>query len=95
MAAQPARFGAPNPTEPVVYELPAVRHQGEDVSVELSVRRALDGVWRARLVFLAPHRAEPLETAEIFCAPTEQDVFQAVRDLGEHQLRNLYRSLAE
>ena len=32
-------------------------------------------------------------TAEIFCAVSEQDLWQSVRDLRDHHLRDLYRSL--
>jgi hypothetical protein len=32
-------------------------------------------------------------SAEIFCAGTEQDLWQSVRDLRDHHLRDLYRSL--
>ena len=32
-------------------------------------------------------------TADIFCATTENDLWQAVRDLREHHLRDLYRSV--
>ena len=32
-------------------------------------------------------------TAEIFCAGSEQDLWQSVRDLRDHHLRALYRSL--
>jgi hypothetical protein len=32
-------------------------------------------------------------SAEIFCADAEQDLWQSVRDLRDHHLRDLYRSL--
>lgn len=32
-------------------------------------------------------------SAEIFCATSEQDLWQSVRDLRDHHLRDLYRSL--
>jgi hypothetical protein len=32
-------------------------------------------------------------SAEIFCAGSEQDLWQSVRDLRDHHLRDLYRSL--
>jgi hypothetical protein len=32
-------------------------------------------------------------TAEIFCATSEPELWQSVRDLRDHHLRDLYRSL--
>ena len=32
-------------------------------------------------------------TAEILCATSENDLWQSVRDLHDHHLRDLYRSL--
>jgi hypothetical protein len=32
-------------------------------------------------------------TAEIFCGPSETDLWEAVRDLREHHLRDLCRSV--
>jgi hypothetical protein len=61
--------------------------------VRLAVRRSEDSIWRGRLHF-APMGGDPERlTAEIFCATSEQDLWQAVRDLREHHLRDLYRSL--
>jgi hypothetical protein len=59
------------------------------------VRHAEDGVWRGRLIFGGTGESGSVEceTAEIFCAPTQQDLWQAVHNLREHHLRDLYRSL--
>ena len=94
MAAQPARFGAPEAGEPVVHDLAPIRIGGVDVPVRLAVRRAEDGAWRARLIFGAPDGGQGQATAEIFCAITEMDLWQAVRDLRDHHVRDLHRSLA-
>lgn len=82
----------PDPAEPVLHDLDPVRYDGEIVAVRLAVRRSEDGIWRGRLQFV-PADAPELATAEIFCATSEQDLWQAVRDLREHHLRDLYRSL--
>jgi hypothetical protein len=86
------RPNLPDPAEPVLHDLEPVRYDGEIVAVRLAVRRSEDGIWRGRLQF-APVDAPELVTAEIFCATSEQDLWQAVRDLREHHLRDLYRSL--
>ena len=89
-----ARPAAPEPSEPVLHDLPPLRVGGSLIAVRLAVRRSEDGIWRARLHFLeTPGEAERV-TAEIFCATTEQDLWQAVRDLRDHHLRDLFRSLA-
>lgn len=83
--------------EPQLHELPPLRFEGAPVTVHLAVRRAPDGVWRARLHFGGNGGnggdAERV-TAEIFCATTEQDLWLAVRDLRDHHLRDLFRSLS-
>ena len=83
---------APEPSDPLLHDLPPVRFEGLIVAVRLAVRRTDDGIWRARLHFLEDAQSERI-TAEIFCATSEQDLWQAVRDLREHHLRDLYRSL--
>jgi hypothetical protein len=94
MSANPARFGAPNPHDPVLHDLPALRISGAEIPVRLAAWRSEDGLWRGRLLF-GPHDAlEPPATADIFCAATENDLWQSVRDLREHHVRDLYRSLA-
>ena len=93
MPAQPARFGSPAPREAVVHDLPAIRFDGQPVAVRLAVRRAEDGIWRGRILFGAEETEHERATAEIFCALSEQDLWQSVRDLRDHHLRDLYRSL--
>lgn len=93
MPAPQARPYAPGPSEPVVHELPPIRFEGAMISVRLAVRRAEDGTWRARLIFFEASGSTERATAEIFCATSEQDLWQAVRDIRDHHLRDLYRSL--
>lgn len=95
MAANPARFGPSRPTDPVIHELPALRVAGGEVPVRLAAWRSEDGLWRGRLVFGPIEAADTPTTADIFCAPTESDLWQAVRDLREHHVRDLYRSIIE
>ncbi len=88
------RPSAPDPSEPQLHELPPFRFDGASVLVRLAVRRAEDGVWRARLHFVPETGGDPERvTAEIFCATSEQDLWLAVRDLRDHHLRDLFRSL--
>lgn len=94
MPAPQVRPFAPGPSEPVIHDLPPIRFEGQMVSVRLAVRRAEDGIWRARLQFGEAAGLEERVTAEIFCATTEQDLWQAVRDIRDHHLRDLYRSLS-
>ena len=88
------RSSVPDPAEPVLHDLAPVRYEGNALSVRLAVRRSEDGIWRGRLHFIEPESGAERLTAEIFCATTEQDLWQAVRDLREHHLRDLYRSLS-
>lgn len=84
----------PDPSEPALHDLAPIRYESTMIAVRLAVRRTDDGIWRARLHFVeTPGEAERV-TAEIFCATTEQDLWAAVRDLRDHHLRDLYRSLA-
>lgn len=92
MPAPQVRSSLPDPSEPVLHELQPVRYDGVPVAVRLAVRRSEDGIWRGWLQF-APAGEPERVTAEIFCATSEQDLWQAVRDLREHHLRDLYRSL--
>lgn len=84
---------APEPSEPLLHDLPPVQFEGRSVAIRLAVRRTEDGIWRARLHFIDDSDAERI-TAEIFCATSEQDLWQAVRDLRDHNMRDLFRSLA-
>jgi hypothetical protein len=88
------RPSVPDPSEPVLHDLAPIRYEGVGIAVQLGVRRSEDGIWRGRLHFIASGGEEDRVTAEIFCATSEQDLWQAVRDLREHHLRDLYRSLA-
>lgn len=93
MPVAQSRSNLPDPSEPILHELEPVRYEGATVAVRLAVRRSEDGIWRGRLHF-APSSGDPERaTAEIFCATSEQDLWQAVRDLREHHLRDLLRSL--
>lgn len=95
MSANPVRYGGSDPQEPVIHELPPLKYGGDDVPIRLMVRRVADGTWRAKLLF-GPSEAESAPaTAEIFCAPSENDLWQAVHDLRDHHYRDLYRSITE
>ena len=93
MATHPARYGVPNPAEPVAHEMPGIRYGGVEVAVRLELRREDDRSWRGRLLFGTVGDPAERATAEIFCAASEGDLWQAVHDLREHHLRDLYRSL--
>ena len=93
MAIQPARPLLPEPQDPQLHDLPPIQFEGRVVAIRLAVRRTEDGIWRARLHFLEESETERI-TAEIFCATTEQDLWQSVRDLRDHNMRDLFRSLA-
>ena len=91
MAANPARYGIPK-SDPVMHELPGFRVAGVLIPVRLAAWRIGDGSWRGRLLF-GQINGQGLATADIFCAATESDLWESVRDLGEHHFRDLYRSL--
>jgi len=93
MSVQPARYAVPAQHEAVVHDLPPIRFEAQSVAVRLTVRRAEDGVWRGRILFGAEDTEHERSTAEIFCAVSEQDLWVSVRDLRDHHLRDLYRSL--
>jgi hypothetical protein len=88
------RSNVPDPSEPVLHDLAPIRYEGSPLAVRLAVRRSEDGMWRARLHFVESGGDAEKVTAEIFCATSEQDLWQAVRDLREHHLRDLFRSLS-
>jgi hypothetical protein len=92
MPAQPARY-TPAATDTVVHDLPPNRFDGQPIDIRLSLRRSEDGIWRGRILFGAEGTEAERSSAEIFCAATEQDLWQSVRDLRDHHLRDLYRSL--
>ena len=95
MPANPVRFGVQDPAEPIEHELPSASIAGEEVSLRLRVRRAEDGTWRARLIFGPGDADTAPSTAEIFCAESENDLWQSVRDIRDHHIKDLYRSIVE
>jgi hypothetical protein len=95
MPANSVRYGAPDPAEPVVHDLTPIRYGGAEIPLRLQVRRAPDGTWRAKLIFGLGETEATASTAEIFCAQSENDLWQSVRDLRDHHLRDLYRSITE
>ena len=86
---QPAR----DSREPVHHELDSIRFAGQSIHLSLIVRRTEDGAWRGRLRFADPDSTRERETAEIFCAESEADLWESVRVLRDHHRRDLYRSL--
>jgi hypothetical protein len=85
------RSPARDPRDPVSHELDPIRFEGGWVPLRLIVRRADDGAWRGRLQY--GDEGGLRETSEILCGDSEPDLWLAVRRLGEHHLRDLYRSL--
>lgn len=95
MPANPVRYGVSNPNEPSLHDLPPIRYAAALIAVRVEVHRGEDGTWRGRLLFVAPESDAPASTGEILCAATENELWDSVRDLRDHHLRDLYRSLAE
>ena len=93
MPAQPARYAPAAATDTVVQDLPPIRFDGQPIDIRLLLRRTEDGIWRGRIMFGAEGTEMERSSAEIFCASSEQDLWQSVRDLRDHHLRDLYRSL--
>ena len=94
MTPDPAqRYGNTSAGEPVLHDLPPIRYEEEDIPLRLEARRAEDGTWRARLVFGAVDSGEVVSTAEIFFGATEPALWDSVRGLRDHHIRDLYRSL--
>lgn len=87
------QYNRPHISEPVMHDLPPIRYGEDIVALRLVVRRAEDGSWRGRLLFGAGEAQEALATAEIFFGTTEPDLWDSVRDLRDHHIRDLYRSL--
>lgn len=79
--------------EPAVHDLEPLRGVFPPVLVRLSVRQDEAGGWRGRLHFAAQDTSRGRETAEIFCAASEQELWQSVFGLRDHHFRDLYRSL--
>jgi len=84
---------ARDPREPVEHGLDPFLCSGQLVQLSLIVRRTDDGVWRGRLRFADSDSTRELETADIFCAASEGELWASVRDLRNHHVRDLYRSL--
>ena len=95
MPANPVRYGIPNPSEPTLHDLPPVRFGAALVGVQVELRRTEDGTWRGRLLFSGPSAPAPVTTGDILCGASENDLWESVRALRGHPLRDLYRSLAE
>ncbi len=95
MPAKSARRGASQQKEPVIHDLPPLRYEGAEVAVRLEIRRGEDGTWRGRLIFGGEDASGVRSTAEIFCAITENDLWQSVRGFRDHHFRDLYRSVSE
>ncbi len=82
-----------DPNEPVRYELDPLRFAGQLVNLSLILRHAEDGAWRGRLRFADADSNRQRETVEIFCAESEAELWESVRELRDHHIRDLYRSL--
>ncbi len=96
MSANPTpRYNRLNPGEPVTHDLPPFLFGNESIGLRLEVRRSEDATWRGRLLFGVRENEDMLATAEIFCGTTEPDLWEAVRDLRDHHVRDLYRSLID
>ena len=93
MNLQRLRGAARDLREPVFHDLAPIRVDGCPVAVALSVRVDEAGMWRGRLQFADQVTGTERATAEIFCAVSEQDLWQSVDGMREHHLRDLYRSL--
>jgi hypothetical protein len=93
MNLQRTRGTARDPRDPVLHDLPPVRVDGRLVAVHLSLRRDDMSMWRGWLRFADEEAGTSRATAEIFCAVSEQDLWQSVHGMREHHLRDLYRSL--
>src|SRR5439155_10481613 len=88
MPGQPARYNAPDSPEAVVHDLPPIRFDGQLIAIRLQVRRSEDGIWRGRVLFGAADTEAERSTAEIFCATSEPDLWQAVRDLRDQDRKS-------
>ncbi len=87
------RYSRPQPGDPVLHDLPPIHYGEEIIALRLVVRRAEDGSWRGRLLFGSEEAQHAVATAEIFFGATESDLWDSVRDLRDHHIRDLYRSL--
>ncbi len=87
------RYKRQQPGDPVMHDLPPIRYGEDIVALRLVVRRAEDGSWRGRLLFGSGEAQDAVATAEIFFGADEPDLWDSVRDLRDHHIRDLYRSL--
>lgn len=87
------RYSRVNPGEPVMHDLSSIQLRDESVAVRLVIRRDEDATWRGRLLFGAGEIDQALSTAEIFFGATEPALWEGVRDLRDHHIRDLYRSV--
>lgn len=83
---------ARDPAQPAEQELRPLRCGGSAVQVRVRVRRLEPQLWVGALVFV-PAGGAPRATAEILKGATEAQIWESVRGLGAHHLRDLYRSL--
>ncbi len=94
MALQTVRPPTRDPREPTQHSLDPIRIAGQTVYLSLTIRRDDDGAWRGRLRFVdGDDASRERRTAEIFCGASEPDLWLAVRQLRDHHIRDLYRSL--
>src|SRR5688572_16957101 len=94
MALQTVRPPIRDPREPTQYSLDPVRVAGLTIHLSLTIRCDEAGAWRGWLRFADDENAgRERRTAEIFCGATEDDLWTAVRQLRDHHIRDLYRSL--
>src|SRR5688500_11348993 len=94
MAVQTVRPPTRNPREPTQYSLDPIRIACQTIHLSLTIRCDDAGAWRGRLRFADNADAgRERRTAEIFCGATEDDLWTAVRQLRDHHIRDLYRSL--
>lgn len=82
-----------DPREPVQHGLDPFLCSGQLIQLSLIIRRTDDGAWRGRFRFVESDTSRELDTAEIFCAVSEGELWASVRDLRDHHIRDLYRSL--
>ena len=88
-----ARLSARDQRDSFTEDLQSMRVDGRDILVQLLARRDDDGVWRGRLQFTDADAEQSAATAEICRGESEHELWQSVRGLGEHHVRDLYRSL--
>jgi hypothetical protein len=93
MTLQTVRPMTRDPREPTQHSLDPLRVSGQTIQLLLTIRQDDDGAWRGRLRFLNGDARRERQTAEIFCETSEDQLWTAVRQLREHHLRDLYRSL--